>query len=107
MNVFRLIEIESLKKMKGIGKSIYERIEEIVNEGKLALLDEFRQDPKLTSLKSISRIWGVGISKVSHFFSGLKNKRNTSNNLIVYRPVIFTRPSFIQSKISKKEACTC
>lgn len=58
-----------LKSIKGFGKSLLDKIEEILETGSLEKLENFQADPHTISCLDLCNIWGVG--------------RATAENLIV------------------------
>jgi hypothetical protein len=56
----RITKMEQLDGLKGIGSSIREKIQEIMETGTLKKLNNFKNDPKIKSLMELSGIWGVG-----------------------------------------------
>ena len=69
--------------MKGVGQSIREKIEEILTTGSLLKLRHFQNDPKIQSLLSLSKIWGVGEKTASDLmkkgFRSIADLRNAPN----------------------------
>jgi hypothetical protein len=57
---FKIINIEQLHDVPNIGKSIGEKIQEIVETGRLEKLKHLQDNPILQSMIELSRIWGVG-----------------------------------------------
>lgn len=56
----RITKMEQLNGLKGIGSSIREKIQEIMETGTLKKLNNFKNDPKIKTLTELSGIWGVG-----------------------------------------------
>ena len=56
---------ERLKSINGVGKSTLEKINEILETGRLRLVDNFyTDDPHRAHLYNMMQIWGVGASRV-------------------------------------------
>lgn len=59
-----------VKDVKGVGKGICSRIDEIYDTGKLAELDEVKadeEDPKIIAAKKLSNVFGIGPIKAKSF----------------------------------------
>ena len=54
--------IPDLKKIKGIGKGLIEKLTEFLSEGKIHRLEEVRNNPKRRAIRELKSIWGVGPS---------------------------------------------
>lgn len=52
--------IDDVRNVKGIGESIREKIEEILQTGSLKKLSYFKNDPKIAAITELAKIWGVG-----------------------------------------------
>lgn len=56
--------INDISNVKGIGKSILEKILEIINTGKLEAVDDILKDPKYILSKKLLNIYGIGPAKI-------------------------------------------
>lgn len=52
--------IDDVRNVKGIGESIREKIEEILQTGSLKKLSYFKNDPIIAAITELAKIWGVG-----------------------------------------------
>ncbi|CAH9129127.1 unnamed protein product [Cuscuta epithymum] len=57
---FKIESVDQAQNLPGIGKSLQEHIQEIVNTGKLAKLEHFEQDEKVRTISLFGEVWGVG-----------------------------------------------
>lgn len=64
-----IANVKELDNVKGIGKSIREKIEEILCTGTLQKLENFRKDPKVQSIMALSKIWGVGVTTANRLYA--------------------------------------
>ena len=65
--------IKALEEIPGVGKSIAEKIEELIKTGKLTYYDELRKKVPV-DLNSLSRIEGLGPKKIKTLWEELKVK---------------------------------
>lgn len=56
----KITDIKEIINLPGVGKSLGDKINEILKTGKLEKLEGFRKDPKLSALVTLGKIWGVG-----------------------------------------------
>lgn len=56
----KVTKIDQVRHIKGIGESIREKIEEILQTGSLKKLSYFKNDPKIAAITELAKIWGVG-----------------------------------------------
>ena len=54
-----------LQSIKGFGKSVCEKIQECLNYGTIARIQEFKSDPQRQAMKNLKDIWGVGPVRAS------------------------------------------
>jgi hypothetical protein len=52
--------LRRLRGVKGFGKSVVDKIQEILNTGTVSRLQEFQNDPNRVAMKNFTDIWGVG-----------------------------------------------
>ncbi|KAI5079749.1 hypothetical protein GOP47_0005228, partial [Adiantum capillus-veneris] len=57
---FKIENIDQVKGLPTIGKSLREHIYDILTTGKLPKLENFRNDEKVKTLRLFSSIWGIG-----------------------------------------------
>ena len=57
---YKILDINEIKKLPGVGNSLGDKIQEILKTGKLEKLENFKNDPKLCALINFSKIWGMG-----------------------------------------------
>jgi predicted flap endonuclease-1-like 5' DNA nuclease len=65
----RVNTIEDLKGIKGIGKSMAAKINEIIEDGTVCLLKRLQSDPKIAARNELSKIWGVGPRKAGELIA--------------------------------------
>jgi len=53
-------DLPSLRRIRGIGRRIVDKIEEIIRTGELKRLQVMEMDPSVKSLELFGKIWGVG-----------------------------------------------
>lgn len=56
----KIVTMEDLQEVKGIGESIRKKIEEILETGTLAVAEEAKKDPTLFVMDQLMNIYGVG-----------------------------------------------
>lgn len=56
----KIENIDEIIRLPGVGKSLGEKISEILKTGSLEKLKNFKNDPKLSALVDLGKIWGVG-----------------------------------------------
>jgi hypothetical protein len=54
-------DINQVKGKRGIGKSLLDKIDEILETGHLQKLDTFNQNPKIMAVTELCKIWGIGV----------------------------------------------
>lgn len=73
---------EEAMKLRGLGTSMAEKIEEIVETGELLKLDNIKNDPFNQTLKVFNQIYGVGISQASRWVqAGYKTLEDLKANV--------------------------
>lgn len=105
----KVTAIEQLDGIKGIGESIRTKINEILTTGALKKLQYFQDDPKITSLINLAKIWGVGEKTAAHFikqgFHSIVDLRTPRGlNLLTFQQQIGLKYyEEFQSKIPRRE----
>jgi len=61
----KVLKMEDLENVKGIGSSIKEKIEEIIKTGILKVAEEVKKDVKVPIINSLMQIYGVGRVKAN------------------------------------------
>ena len=56
----KILDINEIIKLPGVGKSFTDKVNEILQTGKLEKLECFKKDAKLCALIKLAQIWGVG-----------------------------------------------
>jgi Helix-hairpin-helix domain/Fingers domain of DNA polymerase lambda len=56
----KIENIDEIIRLPGVGKSLGDKINEILKTGSLEKLENFKNDPKLSALVALGKIWGVG-----------------------------------------------
>ena len=56
----KIENINEIIQLPGVGKSLGDKISEILRTGSLDKLENFKNDPKLSALVDMGKIWGVG-----------------------------------------------
>ncbi|KAL8518941.1 hypothetical protein ACS0TY_010051 [Phlomoides rotata] len=57
---FKIESVDQVKHLPGIGKSLQDHIQEIVNTGKLSKLEHFENDEKVRTISLFGEVWGIG-----------------------------------------------
>ncbi|GFP96163.1 DNA polymerase lambda [Phtheirospermum japonicum] len=57
---FKIESADQVKDLPGIGKSLQDHIQEIVNTGKLSKLEHFQNDEKVRTINLFGEVWGIG-----------------------------------------------
>ncbi|KAL3631061.1 hypothetical protein CASFOL_024045 [Castilleja foliolosa] len=57
---FKIESADHVKDLPGIGKSLQDHIQEIVNTGKLSKLEHFEKDEKVRTINLFGEVWGIG-----------------------------------------------
>jgi DNA polymerase/3'-5' exonuclease PolX len=63
-----IFDIHDISDTWGIGKSLIEKIDEILKTGRLKKLENYLKEPKINILISFCKIWGVGPSKALELY---------------------------------------
>lgn len=83
---------KQVKDMPGIGKSVLNKIDEILLTGKLEKLDNFKKDKKIMALVEISQIWGVGPKTAAFLVSlglnSIERLRSNGRHLLHHQQLI-------------------
>lgn len=80
---FRIESIDQLNNVKGIGKTMREKIDEFLNTGKIAKVETIKKSisGKEKALDIFTKIWGVGPSKATELWNnGLKTINDVKKN---------------------------
>ena len=56
----KILDMNEIIKLPGVGKGFVDKINEILQSGKLEKLESFKKDAKLCALINLARIWGMG-----------------------------------------------
>ncbi|KAK4429877.1 DNA polymerase lambda [Sesamum alatum] len=65
---FKIESAEQVKHLPGIGKSLQDHIQEIVNTGKLSKLEHFEKDEKVRTKSLFGEVWGIGPATASKLY---------------------------------------
>ncbi|XP_057774669.1 LOW QUALITY PROTEIN: DNA polymerase lambda [Salvia miltiorrhiza] len=65
---FKIESADQVKHLPGIGKSLQDHIQEIVNTGRLSKLDHFEKDEKVRSISLFGEVWGIGPTTASKLY---------------------------------------
>lgn len=65
---FKIENIDQVKGLPTIGKSLREHIYDILTTGKLPKLDNFKNDEKVRTLRLLSSVWGIGPATALKFY---------------------------------------
>ncbi|KAH6809551.1 DNA polymerase lambda [Perilla frutescens var. frutescens] len=65
---FKIESVDQVKHLPGIGKSLQDHIQEIVNTGKLSKLEHFEKDEKVHSISLFGEVWGIGPTTASKLY---------------------------------------
>ncbi|KAF3441409.1 hypothetical protein FNV43_RR15323 [Rhamnella rubrinervis] len=57
---FKIQNVEQVKHLPSIGKSMQDHIQEIVTTGKLSKLEHFETDEKVRTISLFGEVWGIG-----------------------------------------------
>nr|XP_048333166.1 DNA polymerase lambda isoform X3 [Ziziphus jujuba var. spinosa] len=57
---FKIQNVEQVKHLPSIGKSMQDHIQEIVTTGKLSKLEHFEKDEKVRTISLFGEVWGIG-----------------------------------------------
>lgn len=91
----RITKMEQLNGLKGVGSSIREKIQEIMETGTLKKLNNFKNDPKIKSLTELSGIWGVGEKTASDLmkkgFKSVQDLRDRGMHLLTQQQKVGLR----------------
>ena len=56
----KILHTNEIIKLPGVGKSLGDKIDEILKTGKLEKLECFKKDARLSALVNLGQIWGMG-----------------------------------------------
>ncbi|KAL6571763.1 hypothetical protein OROHE_002632 [Orobanche hederae] len=83
---FRIGSADQVKDLPGIGKSLQDHINEIVNTGKLSKLEHFEKDEKVYTINLFGEVWGIGPATAVKLYEkgyrtldDLKNEESLTN----------------------------
>jgi DNA polymerase beta len=91
---YKITDISQVKKLNGIGKSIFEKIREFLNNGFIKKVEELDILPKDKIIDSFLKIWGVGPVKAAVLYE----KGYRSIESVVKDPNILNRQQIIGLK---------
>ncbi|XP_028547696.1 DNA polymerase lambda [Dendrobium catenatum] len=57
---FKIDNVDQVKHLPAIGRSLQDHIQEIVNTGKLSKLEHFEKDEKVRVISLFGEVWGIG-----------------------------------------------
>ncbi|KAG8366201.1 hypothetical protein BUALT_Bualt17G0051900 [Buddleja alternifolia] len=84
---FRIESADQVKNLPGIGKSLQDHIQEIVNTGKLSKLEHFEKDEKVHTISLFGEVWGIGPATAMKLYEkghrtldDLKNEESLTNS---------------------------
>ncbi|KAK4402838.1 DNA polymerase lambda [Sesamum angolense] len=84
---FKIESADQVKHLPGIGKSLQDHIQEIVNTGKLSKLEHFEKDEKVRTISLFGEVWGIGPATASKLYDkghrtldDLKNEESLTNS---------------------------
>lgn len=84
---FKIESADQVKHLPGIGKSLQDHIQEIVNTGKLSKLEHFEKDEKVRSISLFGEVWGIGPTTASKLYEkghrtldDLQNEESLTNS---------------------------
>ncbi|KAI3467476.1 hypothetical protein Pfo_024139 [Paulownia fortunei] len=84
---FRIESADQVKHLPGIGKSLQDHIQEIVNTGKLSKLEHFEKDEKVRTISLFGEVWGIGPATAMKLYEkghrsldDLKNEESLTNS---------------------------
>lgn len=53
-------DVRQVKQIRGIGKSLLDKIDEILETGSLKKLETFKVNPRIVAITELCKIWGIG-----------------------------------------------
>ena len=65
----KIEDIAEISKLPGVGKSLRDKISEILQTGRLEKLEIFKKDVRLSAVVDLGRIWGLGPKGVQNLFN--------------------------------------
>ncbi|GER32315.1 DNA polymerase lambda family protein [Striga asiatica] len=84
---FKIESGDQVKDLPGIGKSLQDHIQEIVNTGKLSKLEHFEKDEKVRTITLFGEVWGIGPATAVKLYEkgyrtldDLKNEESLTNS---------------------------
>ncbi|CAA0834745.1 DNA polymerase lambda (POLL [Striga hermonthica] len=84
---FKIESADQVKDLPGIGKSLQDHIQEIVNTGKLSKLEHFEKDEKVRTINLFGEVWGIGPATAVKLYEkgyrtldDLKNEESLTNS---------------------------
>ncbi|XP_073130448.1 DNA polymerase lambda [Henckelia pumila] len=87
---FRIESADQVKHQPGIGKSLQDHIQEIVNTGKLSKLEHFEKDEKVRTISLFGEVWGIGPTTASKLYEkghrtldDLRNEDSLTNSQMI------------------------
>ncbi|KZV36085.1 DNA polymerase lambda-like [Dorcoceras hygrometricum] len=87
---FRIESADEVKHLPGIGKSLQDHIQEIVNTGKLSKLEHFEKDEKFRTIGLFGEVWGIGPTTASKLYEkghrtldDLRNEESLTNSQMI------------------------
>ncbi|XP_073306040.1 DNA polymerase lambda isoform X1 [Primulina huaijiensis] len=87
---FRIESADQVKHQPGIGKSLQDHVQEIVNTGKLSKLEHFEKDEKVRTISLFGEVWGIGPTTASKLYEkghrtldDLRNEESLTNTQMI------------------------
>ncbi|RAL53239.1 hypothetical protein DM860_006911 [Cuscuta australis] len=84
---FKIVNVDQVRHLPSIGKSMQDHIMEIVNTGKLSKLENFENDEKVQTINLFGEVWGIGpvtalklYEKGHRTLDDLKNEKSLINS---------------------------
>ncbi|KAH9303826.1 hypothetical protein KI387_008230, partial [Taxus chinensis] len=65
---FKIVNVDQVKGLPAIGKSMRDHIQEIIQTGRMTKLEHFEKDEKIRTISLFGEVWGIGPATASKLY---------------------------------------
>lgn len=59
---FAIIDPDAVREVQGLGRSVQDKVLEILHTGRLQKLESLKSDPKVSTVQLFASVWGIGVA---------------------------------------------